>query len=200
MRGCERNLDKLNMTYNHPGAMLLPKMEKKGPFSMEVPGVEKVEGETIPRRNSRCKDGLITELDPSIKTIYDIVRYATHKFQHAPCIGTRTLIDTVKEKKVVKKMVDGKESDVPKEWSYFQLSPYKFMSFVEFQLLVRALGNGLREIGLAKGDKIHLYGATRYGRIINTTVERDCSCRLQYELGVDGTRSFHSITHDRHCV
>lgn len=143
-------------------------MEKKGPFSVEVPGVEKVEGETIPRRNIRCKDGLITQPDPSVETIYDIVQYGANKFGNARCIGTRTLIDTVKEKKMVKKMVDGKEIEVEKEWSYFQLSPYKFMSFIEFQKHVGTLGAGLKKMGLAKGDKIHLYGATRYACIIST--------------------------------
>ena len=142
-------------------ADLLPKMEKKAPFSFEVPGVEKVEGETIPRRNIRCKDGLITQPDPSIHTVYDIVTYAAKKFGNAKCIGSRTVLDVHKEKKMVKKLVDGRETEVEKEWSYFELSPYRFLSFVEFQKLVGTLGAGLKKLGLTKGDKIHLYGATR---------------------------------------
>jgi len=138
----------------------LPKMEKKGPFSMEVPGVEKVKGETLPRRNIKCKDGLMAQPDPSVKTVYDIIQYAVNKFGDAKCIGTRTLINTYKEKKMVKKIVDGKETEVEKEWSYFELSPYKYMSFIEFQKHVCTLGAGLKKIGLGKGDKLHLYGAT----------------------------------------
>lgn len=148
------------MTHRHQ-AVFLPRMEKKPPFSFEVPGVEKVPGETVPRRNIRCKDGLITQPDPSVRTAYDIVSYAASKFGNARCIGTRTVLDVHKEKKMVKKIVDGKETEVRKEWSYFELSPYKFLSFVEFQQLVGTLGAGLKKIGLAKGDKIHLYGATR---------------------------------------
>lgn len=139
----------------------LPRMEKKGPFSFEVSGVEKVDGETAPRRNVRCKDGLITQPDPSIRTAYDIVNYSANKFGNAKCIGSRTVLDVHKEKKIVKKMVDGQETDVEKEWSYFELSPYKFLSFVEFQKFVGTLGAGLKKLGLTKGDKIHLYGATR---------------------------------------
>lgn len=149
------------MAYTQPGATFLPKMEKKGPFSMEVPGVAKINGETLPRRNIRCKDGLISQPDPSIKTIYDIIQFSAAKYGSAPCIGTRTLIDMIKEKKMVKKIVDGKEVEAEKEWSYLHLSPYNFMSFVEFRDHVSTLGAGLSKIGLAKGDKIHLYGATR---------------------------------------
>lgn len=136
-------------------------MEKKGPFSVEVPGVEKVKGETLPRRNTKCKDGLIVQPDPSVKTVYDIIQYAASKFGDAKCMGTRTVLNIYKEKKMVKKIVDGKETEVEKEWSYFELSPYKYMSFIEFQKHVSSLGAGLKKIGLGKGDKIHLYGATR---------------------------------------
>lgn len=135
-------------------------MEKKAPFSYEVPGVEKVNGETVPRRNVRCKDGLITQPDPSVRTVYDIVTYAANKFGNARCIGSRTLLDVHKEKKKVKKMIDGRETEVEKEWSYFELSPYKFLSFVEFQKHVGTLGAGLKKLGLTKGDRVHLYGAT----------------------------------------
>lgn len=139
----------------------LPRMEKSPPFSFEVPGVEKIEGETLPRRNIRCRDGLITQPDPSVSTVLDIVTYAAGRFGNANCVGTRTVVNVHKETKKVKKMVNGQETETEKEWSYFELSPYKFLSFVEFQQLVGTLGAGLKKIGLGKGDRIHLYGATR---------------------------------------
>ena len=60
------------------------------------------------------------------------------------------------------KMVEGKETEVEKEWSYFELSPYSFLSFLEFQQLVGTLGAGLKKMGLETGHKVHLYGATRF--------------------------------------
>ena len=140
----------------------LPRMEKRPPFSFEVPNVEKLEGETLPRRNIRCKDGLITQPDPSVKTAYDIVTYSANKFGNAKCVGAREVISIHKEKKKVKKMVKGKETEVEKEWSYFELGPYKYLSFVEFQQLAGTLGAGLKKVGLETGDKVHLYGATRF--------------------------------------
>lgn len=142
-------------------AILLPRMEKKPPFSFEVPGIEKIAGETIPRRNVRCEHGLITQPDPSVNTAYDIILYAARRFGNAECIGTRTVLKIHKERTKIKKPQAGSETEVEKEWSYFELSPYQFLSFVEFQELVDTLGSGLRKIGLAPGDKIHLYGSTR---------------------------------------
>ena len=139
----------------------IPRMEKNPPFSYEVRNVEPVQGETRARRNARCKDGLITQPDPSIKTAYDLTTYAASKYGNARCVGTRTVVKVHKETKMIKKMVDGQETETEKEWSYFELSPYKYLSFIEFRQLVGTVGAGLKNIGLEAGDKIHLYGATR---------------------------------------
>ena len=148
--------------YTQPGAVLYPRMEKKGPFAIDVPGSQKVEGETIPKRNVRCKDGLIVKPNEEISTIYDIVAYGANKYGNAQCIGARKLLDTHVETKKVKKMVDGKEQEVDKKWTYFELSPYSFLSFVEFQKRVNVVGTALKSLGLQKLDKVHLYGSTTY--------------------------------------
>ncbi|KAA8644369.1 hypothetical protein EYZ11_001394 [Aspergillus tanneri] len=175
-------------------SIFLPKMHKSPPFSFEVPGVEKVDGETIPRRNIRCKDkdGLITQPDPSVKTVYDIVNYSANKFGNARCIGSRTVLNVHKEKKMIKKMIDGKETEVEKEWSYFELSPYKFLSFIELQKLVGTLGAGLRHLGLTKGDKIHLYGATsmNWFSMAHGIFTQSLTVVTAYDtLGLEGLRS-----------
>lgn len=72
------------------------------------------------------------------------------------------MVHVHRETKMVKKKgLDGRETDVPREWSYFELSGYKFLSCREFQERVGILGSGLRGVGLGKGDKVLLYGATR---------------------------------------
>lgn len=73
------------------------------------------------------------------------------------------MLGTHKEKKMVKKLMGGKETEVEKEWSYFEFSPYKYLSFIEFQKYVSNLDAGLRAIGLEKDEKLHLYGVTRQG-------------------------------------
>ena len=135
-------------------------MAKRGPFSVDVPGVEKKEGETIPRRHPAAKDGLITTPDPKVATVYDIVRRSAEKFGNAKAMGTRKLINNHQETKMVKKMVDGHVKEVEKKWTYFELSEYSYISFTQYEKLVLQVASGLRKIGLSKGDRLHLFAAT----------------------------------------
>ncbi|KAK5278697.1 long-chain fatty acid-CoA ligase, partial [Exophiala xenobiotica] len=133
---------------------------KKPPYSVEATGYEKKQGETIPRRNPLAKDALIVRPSDDVKTVYDNLRRAAAKFGNAKAIGTRKIIKTHVENKKVKKMVDGQEQEVEKKWTFFELSGYTYMSFVEYEKLALDLGSGLRHLGLKKDDKMHLYGAT----------------------------------------
>ncbi|KAL9106552.1 MAG: hypothetical protein Q9227_008467 [Pyrenula ochraceoflavens] len=144
--------------------MLYPQMTRKPPFTVEVPGVEKVKGETIPRRNLKAKDALINRPSEDVATIYDNLKRAAAKYGNAKCIGTRKLVKTHTENKKIKKMVDGKETEVEKRWTFSELSGYSYLSFHDFEKLSEDLGSGLRKLGLVKNDKLHLYGATRYDK------------------------------------
>ncbi|OJJ01258.1 hypothetical protein ASPVEDRAFT_131090 [Aspergillus versicolor CBS 583.65] len=137
-----------------------PRMSKKGPFTVEVPGVEPVEGETIPRRIPKAKDGLILRPADDLTTTYDAFRRSARIFGNAKAVASRRLIKTHVETKKVKKIIDGQEQEVDKQWTYFEKGPYSYKSFIEYEKLALELGNGLRKIGLNKGDKVHLYGAT----------------------------------------
>ncbi len=139
-----------------------PQLTKKPPYSVEAAGYEKKEGETIPRRHPLAKDKLIVRPSDDVKTVYDNLRRAAAKFGNAKAIGTRKIIKTHVENKKVKKMVDGQEQEVEKKWTYYELSGYTYISFVEYEKLALDLGSGLRHLGLKKDDKMHLYGATRY--------------------------------------
>ncbi|KAI9875232.1 MAG: long-chain fatty acid-CoA ligase, partial [Watsoniomyces obsoletus] len=88
------------------------------------------------------------------------LRRAARKFGNAKAIGTRKIIQTHTENKKVKKIVDGQEQEVDKKWTYFELSPYSYISFIEYEQMALSCGAGLRNIGLNPRDMIHLYGAT----------------------------------------
>ncbi|KAF2403305.1 acetyl-CoA synthetase-like protein [Trichodelitschia bisporula] len=136
------------------------KVYTPGPYSVESPGYERVEGETLPRRNTKVKDGLATTPAEGVNTIYDIVRYAAQKYGNAKAIGTRRLVRMHDEVKKVKKMVDGKETMVDKKWNYFELSGYTYMTFVEYETFALQLGAGLKKLGLVAHDRVHLFAAT----------------------------------------
>lgn len=137
-----------------------PYMYRKGPFTVEAAGYEKKEGETIPRRNRFAKDELILKPSAEVSTIYENFRRAAAKFGNAKAIGSRKLVKTHVENKKVKKIVDGKEQEVDKKWTYYEMSGYEYLSFTEYEQLALAAASGLRHLGLKKDDKMHLYGAT----------------------------------------
>ena len=128
---------------------------------MEAPGYEAVKGETIPRRHPQAKDKLVSRPEEGIATIYDILTRGSEKFGNAKLVGTRDLIKTHVDTKKVKKMVDGKEQEVDKKWTYFELSEYHYLSYIEYEHLVLQIGAGLRALGMAKDDRVHIFAGTR---------------------------------------
>ena len=134
---------------------------EKPPFTVEVPGATPVAGETIPRRHPRAKDGLLERPADDISTVYDFVRRGAEHYASEPAVGSRKLIKMHKEMKKVDRVVDGEVRKVDKEWQYFELGKYSFLTYTELQTLVLQVGAGLRKLGLAKGDKLHLFATTR---------------------------------------
>jgi long-chain acyl-CoA synthetase len=138
-----------------------PRIIKSPPFSVEASGYEPVQGETIPRRHPVAKDKLVTTPSDDVRTIFDILKRSADKFGNAKALGSRRLIKTHHETKKVKKTVDGVTKEVDKNWTYFELSGYSYISFIEYEKLALEIGAGLRKLGLSQGDRLHLFGATR---------------------------------------
>lgn len=141
-------------------ATVQAKIYKKPPFSVEVPGYKKVDGETIPRRNPKTVDKLAEVPEEGIRTIYDIVKTSSAKYGNAKALGTRKLVKTHQEVKKVKKLVDGKPQEVDKKWTYFELSGYEYLSFHDYEKLTLQVGCGLRKLGLKQEDRVHIFAAT----------------------------------------
>ncbi|KAF2717357.1 acetyl-CoA synthetase-like protein [Polychaeton citri CBS 116435] len=137
-----------------------PKVYRKGPYTVEAPGAEKVDGETIPRRNARTRDELVSSPSPDVKTIFDILTVSSKKYGNAKAVGKRKLIQIHEETKKIKKVVDGKEQEVDKKWTYFELSPYDYLSFNEYEQLALKLGSGFRKLGMQTSDRVHIFAAT----------------------------------------
>ena len=144
-----------------------PALHKKGPFNVQVPGVEKKEGEGIPRRHPSAVTELVSRLEPDIATTYDIVKRGAAKFGDAQALGSRRLIQVHEETKMISKMVDGVEQEVPKQWTYYEMSEYTYMSFNEYLARVNTTGAGLKALGLEKGEKLQIFAATRFVRFLS---------------------------------
>ena len=144
---------------------LQPRITQRPPFTVEASGYEPVKGETIPRRHPISKDKLVTTPSEDVRTIFDILKRSADKYGNAKALGTRKLVKTHHETKKVKKIVDGKTQEVDKNWTYFELSGYSYISFVEYESLTSQLGSGLRKLGLVQGDRLSLFAATRYASL-----------------------------------
>ena len=167
-----------------PDVVLQPCMRASGPFSVEVPGAKPVPGETRPRRHLTAVDGLVTRPHPSIRTPYDIVRCAARTHGASKCVGAHTLLATHRERKLV--------NGAHKEQQYFELGPYQYLTFVEFQDHVGVLGSGLRQLGLHRGDNLHLCGATSlpWMSVAHAAFTQSLPIVTAYDtLGLDGLRS-----------
>ncbi|KAK8130935.1 AMP-binding enzyme [Apiospora sp. TS-2023a] len=135
-------------------------MVHKPPFSVQAPGELAKEGETAPFRHAKAKDGLIDKLDPDIGTIFELLKNSTEQYADRTAVGTRQLVKIHKEVKKVPKIVDGETKEVEKEWQYFELSPYTFTTYADYETLVFQVGAGLRKLGMVPGDIAHLFAST----------------------------------------
>lgn len=139
---------------------LVPRMSARPPFSIEAPGYDRAEGETMPRRHPACADGLISKPTDNISTVYELVRVSVQKYGNAKAMGSRRLLRTHQETKKVKKVIDGQTQEVDKNWTFFELSPYEYMTYNEYEALVLNIGSGLRKLGMQKNDRVHIFAAT----------------------------------------
>ena len=139
-----------------------PRAIRQPPYTAEVPGYTAVEGETIPRRNIRTREQLRSRPHDDVNTVYELVRYSAAKFGNAKAMGSRKVLRTHVETKKVKRVVDGREEETEKQWSFFELSGYHYISFVDYEQRVLQLGAGLRKLGLEPGDRLQIYASTRF--------------------------------------
>ncbi|OSD00710.1 long-chain-fatty-acid-CoA-ligase [Trametes coccinea BRFM310] len=129
------------------------------PGSVEV-GPEKVEGETRTRRLRMTKDKLTTQPMEGIDVLPDILDYAARTHGTKDAFGYRDIIRIHEETKEVKKNVGGKEITETKTWKYFELSDYKYISFVQVKEAAQEVAGGLLKLGVKKEDIFNIYAAT----------------------------------------
>ncbi|KAI0100233.1 acetyl-CoA synthetase-like protein [Nemania sp. FL0031] len=136
------------------------RMVQKPPFMVQDPTVPEIEGESRPYRHVKAKNGLLTRPSPEVATVYDLFTTAAKNYGNKAAIGSRTLIETHIETKKVPKVVDGVKTEVDKQWTYFELSPFKFLTYKEYETRALNVGAGLRKLGLEPGDILHIFAST----------------------------------------
>jgi long-chain acyl-CoA synthetase len=141
------------------GLMPLTQVHKP-PFTVDAPGYTKVPGETIPRRNIAAKDGLINRPAEEVGTVFDLIRRSARIYPNHNAVGSRKLIQMHKETKKIQKNFDGQIQEVDKEWQFFELTPFTFLTYKQYEERVLNIGSGLRKLGLTPEHKLHLFATT----------------------------------------
>ncbi|EPE05773.1 long-chain-fatty-acid- ligase [Ophiostoma piceae UAMH 11346] len=133
---------------------------QQAPYSVEVPGAVAVPGETIPRRHTKAKDGLWDRPAPEADTLFSLIKLSVATYPNETAIGSRQFVGIHKEVKQVTKVVDGEVRKVDKEWSFFELSDYSYLTYTEYFTQLCQVGAGLRKLGLNKNDRLHVFAST----------------------------------------
>jgi long-chain acyl-CoA synthetase len=118
-------------------------------------------GEGGVRRCTLAKDGLVERPLEGINTVYDIVDYAARTHGSKKALGWREVVKIVEEEKEVTKVVEGKEVKEKKVWKYFELSDYKFHSYIEVKEIVSEIARALVHLGVSDKDIFNVYAQTR---------------------------------------
>ena len=123
--------------------------------------------ETEPRRNRKVGSGpLQSTPQDGINTIFDIVERSSQKFSDTPAQGTRPLLRPRTQEQELVDVTSGskKLKSRQKQWSSVEKGAYSWTSYKDYGKLVHQIGAGLRKLGMFKGDKLHVYAATRLVR------------------------------------
>ncbi|KJA24888.1 hypothetical protein HYPSUDRAFT_183200 [Hypholoma sublateritium FD-334 SS-4] len=117
-------------------------------------------GEGPTRRCFLSKDGLVTQPFEGIDTVFDVISYSARTHGNRNALGWRDIVGVVEEEKEVKKVHDGKEIVEKKKWKYFELSDYKYITFIELKEAVSEIARALISLGITKDDVFNVYAQT----------------------------------------
>ena len=131
---------------------------KYGVGSVEV-SPSKSMGESGIRRLANSAKQLVQRPLEDINTVYDVVAYAALKYGDREALGCREIVKTVEEEREVTKAGDETEK---KQWKYFELSEYKWMSYNQVKDAASEISRGLIKHGISTGDVFNIYALTRY--------------------------------------
>lgn len=129
------------------------------PASLEI-GPDAKQGESRTRRLRHTADRLFERPAEGIDTTWDIIQRSAITFGDKPGFGWRDVLDVITEEKEVPKSIDGKQVMEKKQWQYFKLSDYKYLSFKEFRNASAEIGRGLIGLGIEREEIFNIYART----------------------------------------
>lgn len=132
---------------------------------LTVPVGEAKPGETAPRRKATQKAGAVSRpLDSKVNYVFEFFEECVKRNGSLKAMGWRDLKQVYTEVKPVKKIIDGKEQTIDKEWLFYENSQYHYIDYPSLNKLVKDYGKGMVKLGLKpdQQDKLHIFAATSH--------------------------------------
>ncbi|GAA5982741.1 hypothetical protein JCM10908_006767 [Rhodotorula pacifica] len=146
-------------------------------------------GQGRPRRYYKAKDALVHSPAPGIEVIPDLLDHSVKVRPDSPAVGWRDTIKVHKEYKDVKKIIDGQERTEKKEWLYYELTDYRYLTYAELGDLVSQLANALAETGHSRETIFNIYAQTsmHWFAMANACAKQSVTFATAYDsLGEEG--------------
>ncbi|KAG6844299.1 hypothetical protein H0H87_008031 [Tephrocybe sp. NHM501043] len=103
---------------------------------------------------------LVTQPTEGVDTVFDVLRYAARVHGTHRALGWRDVVKIHEERKEITKTVNEMTLVETKTWKYFELSEYKYLSFVEFESMVVRTANALLDLGFTANHILNIYAQT----------------------------------------
>ncbi|KAL6449690.1 LOW QUALITY PROTEIN: FAA1 Long-chain-fatty-acid--CoA ligase 1 [Candida maltosa Xu316] len=119
-------------------------------------------GETAPRRRSAQRDAAVMRpTDSKATTMPEFIDECIKRNGDSTAMGWRDLVEVHIETKQVTKLIDGEHKKVDKEWTYYEMGPYNYISYPDLSVLVK---NYSKELGLLpeQQSKLMIFAATSH--------------------------------------
>ncbi|KAI9183426.1 long-chain fatty acid-CoA ligase [Blastocladiella emersonii ATCC 22665] len=162
---------------------------------LSIPSEHPAGGESPTIRHYLAADGLLQRPKSlvegmELRTLADLMPYARAYNPHRQMLGRRRLYKTHREQKEITKVVDGKQVVTTKEWTYFELGPYEWMTAEECAITAAKIGAGLVRLGLRpRVDRLCVWAATsrEWTLVANGCYSQAITITTAYDtLGADG--------------
>lgn len=149
-------IDSQNPKIRQESFQLVSPLNHQRPYAVPVSSSNATPGETLHFRNAKVENGLPIIPEDGIHTVKDLIRRSAAKFGNNPAIGSRTELRT----HVKDGLADANGNQ--KQLITSELSSYKFISYIQYEEFVTAIGVGLVSLGLLPSqDKICMWAQTR---------------------------------------
>ncbi|EDK47100.1 long-chain fatty acid-CoA ligase [Lodderomyces elongisporus] len=122
-------------------------------------------GETAPRRKAAQRDAPVERpADSSATTMPEFIEECFKRNGNKPGMAWRDLKDIHVETKKITKTIDGEKKTIDKDWTYYEMGPYKYINYPDLLKQIKNYSRGLLELGLKPNQesKLMVYAATSH--------------------------------------